>query len=646
MPKRSDHHIKDANAQLQAWVKDSVSPEVQAAKVQGWLKAAQPFILRWAEEVGQVDNLNDKTKALNEFFKYGVAALDMEDRAGYREVLCNALNIKATEWRDRIAPIREKERDEKSKAKKASGSEEDVTISTGGWLFDHFLGLEYDPEEDKTYFAVRYPDGRVEDRAERLDIDKRIYVPQPPNNIIRKRILLLPSQMTDLKSEEELLFATRAHNYKYFDCGSDETLEHLLMIYPLYSYMASQFRTVPYLRALGDYGTGKTRMLETIGPLCYQSIMTNAGSSASALFRILDLYQNSTLVLDEADFKDSSEASMIGKILNGGNRKGTAILKSEKNAMGNFDAEGYVVFGPKIIGMRKDFDDPATTSRCITKEMLPIQPHPRISPELPPLQIYENACLRIRNALFTYMMHNLQRDCDVSFEGMDGSIDERTKQITVSLLTVMKSEKGKEMVMNYMRLVTEERKGDRYEMFTARVLEGVILAWAWGPVSDREEDAGRVYLKDVSQATNLIVDEQNRRMGEADDDDKDGKESNKKMKSRKLTTIFKNYLNIKTLRATDGTHEYKGTKFINLADPDMLMRVRGLCERWGVEWRDSGSLSEGHTFTEDEDWMKKSQNSKMINLNGSSEGTKQLRDAWNGAKNGKFGDKSSNSEGE
>jgi hypothetical protein len=240
-------------------------------------------------------------------------------------------------------------------------------------------------------------------------------------------------------------------------------------------------------------------------------------------------------------------------------------------------------------------------------------------------------------------MHNLQKDCDVSFEGMDSAIDERTKQITVSLLTVMKSEKGKQMVMEYMKLVTEERKGDRYEMFTARVLEGVILAWAWGPVSDREEDAGRVYLKDVSAATNLVVDEQNRRMGEEDEgDDKDGKNSNRKMKSRKLSTIFKNYLNIKTLRATDGVPEYKGTKFINLADPDMLMRVKGLCERWGVEWRDSGSLSDAHAFSEEENWMKK-QRVITVDFNAPDPGFKSARKQWYGHENGSKG---ANSEGE
>lgn len=630
---KSNVHIKDANAQLQAWVKANLPQDQQAMKVAGWLKAAKPFIVHKAEQIGEIESLPEKTKALNDFFKVDVSALDVDDRAGYKETLLEALQIKSTEWRDRTTAIREKERDAKTAARKASKLDEDVTYSTGGWLFDHLLGLEYDPEDDRTYLAVRYPDGKIEDRVERLEINKQIIAPIPPNNTIRKKILLLPSQMVELRDEQDLLFATKRHNYEFFDCGSDETLEYLLMIYPFFTFMAGQFRTVPYLRALGDYGTGKTRMLETIGPLCYQAIMTNAGSSASALFRILDMYPESTLVLDEADFKDSSEASMIGKILNGGNRKGTAILKSEKNAMGNFDPEAYSVFGPKIIGMRKNFDDQATESRCITKEMSPIQPHPRISPELPPLQIYEAKCRNIRNALFTYRMHNLQRDCDVNFDGIDKSIDERTKQITVSLLTVMKSDEGKGLVQQYMKLVTEERKGDRYEMFTARVLEGIILAWAWGPVSDREEDKGRVYLKDVSLATNLVVDEQNRRMGEADESEDSDDDKKKKMKSRKLTDIFKKYLNIKSLRATDGTPEYKGTKFINMADPDMLLRVKGLCERWGVEWRDSGSLNAEHTFTEEEAWMKKP---TVINFMKSFDGGKKERKAWYGHEDGSF----------
>ena len=31
----------------------------------------------------------------------------------------------------------------------------------------------------------------------------------------------------------------------------------------------------PYLRALGDYGTGKTRFIQTVGVLCYRPMLVS-----------------------------------------------------------------------------------------------------------------------------------------------------------------------------------------------------------------------------------------------------------------------------------------------------------------------------------------------------------------------------------
>jgi hypothetical protein len=581
---KNNGFVKDANGILQDMVKRGVKVDEQIRQVNAWLAGAKPFIVYWAEEIGDIENVTDKNDALNDFFKNGVAVLSADDRAGFKDSLCEALKIRASQWTERLKNL--------NGSKKKNGKEEDEDepiYVTGGWLFEHFVGLEFDPDLDQTFFAVRFPDGHVEDRLERLKIGERKYLPMPANNIIRKRVILLPSEMTELKDESELLFAIKAHNARYFDFGADETFEQLCMIYPFFTYMARQFRTVPYLRALGDYGTGKSRLLKTMGPICYQPIMTNAGSSASSLFRILDLFTNSTLVLDEADFNNSDEASMIAKILNGGNEKGQPILRSEKNAMGNFDAAAFDVFGPKIIGMRKDFQDQATASRCLTKEMLPIMPHPRIPLDLPPVEIYEKECLGIRNALFTYMMHTMQKDCQVDLGAIDRAMDSRTAQVTVSLLTVMKSPKGRDLVLEYLKNVTEERKGERYATFTARVLEGIMLAWAWGPVSDRLEDADRVYLKDIAVATNQVVDDQNKQMGEGDEEDGDEKDKNRfKAKSRKLAHTMKTYLNLKTIRCTDGIPQYKGTNYVNMTLE--LERVKGLCERWAVDWKERGSV--------------------------------------------------------
>ncbi len=579
---------KDVNDLLKAWAAKGMDAKDQERQVQMWLANAKPWIVVWAQDIGEISNLSAKTEALNDFFKNGVAQLSADDRAGFKDAICEAAGIKSTQWNDRLKNLN-------GKVKKKGDDEEDdePVFSTGGWMFDWFLGLEYDPDQDKTFFAVRKPDGTVEDRVEKVTIQNVRVRPMPANNIIRKRVILLPSEMGELLPERDLLFAIKAHNARYFDFGADETFEQLCMVYPFFTYLARQFRTVPYLRALGDYGTGKSRLLKTIGPICFQPIMTNAGSSASSLFRILDLFTNSTLVLDEADFSNSDEASMIAKILNGGNEKGQPILRSEKNAMGNFDAAAFDVFGPKVIGMRKDFQDQATASRCLTKEMLPIQPHPSIPLDLPPVEVYEKECLGIRNALFTYMMHNIQKDCQVDLNSVSRAMDSRTAQVTVSLLTVMKSEEGRDLVRAYLANVTEERKGERYATFTARVLEGIMLAWAWGPVSDRPEDEERVYLKDIAAATNQIVDEQNKQMGEDDEffddkDGKDGKDGKPKAKSRRLSKTMKTYLNLKTVRATDGIDAYKGTYYVNMAVEKE--RVKGLCERWAVEWRERGSV--------------------------------------------------------
>lgn len=607
---------KDANAQLQEWTSKGVKPEDQARQVESWLRAAKPFILHWAEDIGEIGSMNERAEALTDFFKNGVAQLSPDDRIAFKDELCQAANIKSTQWTERIKSLNGHKKRDQDK------DDDEPIFTTGGWLFEHFLGLEYDQDLDQTFFAVRFPDGHVEDRQERVKIQNKRYVPMPANNIIRKRVILLPSEMTALESENALLFAIKAHNARYFDFGADETFEQLCMIYPFFTYLARQFRTVPYLRALGDYNTGKSRLLKTIGQISYQPIITNAGSSASALFRILDLFTNSTLVLDEADFDDSSEASMIAKILNGGNEKGQPILRSEKNEAGNFDAAAFDVFGPKIIGMRKDFHDQATSSRCLTKEMVPIQPHPRIPLDLPPVEIYEKECLGIRNALFTYMMHNIQKDKQVDLGAIDRAMDSRTAQVTVSLLTVMKSEEGRDLVRAYLKNVTEERKGERYGTFTARILEGIMLAWAWGPVSDRPEDAERIYLKDIAEATNLVVDEQNRQMGEeADDDEKEGSKKSFKAKSRKVASTMKTYLNLKTIRATDGIPEYKGTNYVNMTME--TERVKGLCERWAVEWRERGSASR----------------SQVIDVFKSSEGINKMREEW---KNTEFKPKSPN----
>ena len=53
------------------------------------------------------------------------------------------------------------------------------------------------------------------------------------------------------------------------------------------SWCYDVLNTVPYLRALGDYGTGKSRFEDIIGGLCYKPMFTNGAITPAVIYRVL-----------------------------------------------------------------------------------------------------------------------------------------------------------------------------------------------------------------------------------------------------------------------------------------------------------------------------------------------------------------------
>jgi len=305
---------------------------------------------------------------------------------------------------------------------------------------------------------------------------------------------------------------------------------------------------------------------------------------------LLDLYRG-TLVLNEADFGQSDEASIIAKILNGGTERGESITRVKKDSGGDFEIEAYDVFSCKVIATRKNFDDRAIESRCLTMEMVPMMPHPRIPQSLPPE--FDAQSRQLRNALTTYRLHNARENFPVDQEAGDRSLEPRLNQVTLSLLSTVKSEETRKKIRAFLRDYNERTRSERYAMTTARIVEGLARANAWGPVSAHASDEGRIYLKDIAFATNEIMDEQNRLMGELDESEdlttKDTKSTKKKMTSKSVSNTMKKYLQLRSERATDGANPaYKGTYFVSLGREQE--RIEALCERWGVTWLERGTL--------------------------------------------------------
>jgi hypothetical protein len=193
--------------------------------------------------------------------------------------------------------------------------------------------------------------------------DKVIYRP-PDHKLVKDRVVILPDAAQPYDSTEGLIHDIQCFIHSYIDTTA--FWESLLAHYVLLTWVYDAFQSLPYLRFIGEFGTGKTRYLEVAKLLCYRSVLVSGATSTAAVFRVLNMWRG-TFLFDEADFS-SDEFSEIVKILNNGYRQGAPVLRADGGGNREFMPTSYYVFGPKILATRNRFKDDALESRCLTFE--------------------------------------------------------------------------------------------------------------------------------------------------------------------------------------------------------------------------------------------------------------------------------------
>ena len=319
-------------------------------------------------------------------------------------------------------------------------------------LEDRIVETIYDSIKEETKFAV-YKDGEVEfldsittDKGEFYPLDSR-------SDIVNKRIVLFPSKPIEYENEEKLIKEIQNFIHRYLDISSD--YEQIASYYVLCSWLYDRFNELPYLRAIGDFGSGKSRFLQTIGSLCYRPIFTGGATTTAPIFRILDEIRG-TLILDEADLKMSDMTTDIIKILNMGYQKGGSVLRMGGKDMENLKA--FDVFSPKVIATRETFNDKALESRFLVEEMgrgklrtgIPL----RLGNEF-----YDEA-LNLQNKLLMWRFRNYKKE--LVFDEMDiEGVHPRLKQIVIPLMTIIESEEMKESLKDFVQKYNIELTADR-----------------------------------------------------------------------------------------------------------------------------------------------------------------------------------------
>lgn len=405
--------------------------------------------------------------------------------------------------------------------------------------------LLYDRAMRKTAFAVSGPDaGHSVESYVDLPTGERLVPYAADNNLITSGCVLLPSEVGDFRDKGDLVEGLRAFIRRYVDVSP--VFEEIAAHYVLLTWVYDAFGELPYLRARGDYGTGKTRFLLVIGSLCYKPFFASGASTVSPIFHILDAFRG-TLVLDEADFRFSDTTAELTKVLNNGTVDGLPVLRTMSNRHRELNPQAFRVFGPKLIAMRKSFLDPALESRFITEETGGRPLRADIPIHMPP-QMKEEA-RALRNALLAWRFrarHVVHSDASRLIEGAEP----RLNQSALALLSLVDDEGARNRIRSTLLHEYDSVKAERSESLEAAML--AVLMEAMEKCS-----ASAVPISEIAARFNAHAEAD---LGQA-------------MTNKWVGSFLRRRLHLKTMK-TSGTYAVPLTEW---------KRVKALAFRSGVE---------------------------------------------------------------
>lgn len=284
------------------------------------------------------------------------------------------------------------------------------------------------------------------------------------DDAVTKNFVGLADGVEDYGNAESLVIEVRKHIHKWLDISEDH--EILTSYYILFTWVYDRTSTVNYLSPMGDWGSGKTRYLQVIGGICYKPLMFTGSITTAPIFRLIERWKG-TLVIDEGDFKKSDEQADIMKIINSGFEKyGANIPRCNPNDVSKIDI--FNVFGPKLIGRRKRWNDQATESRCLTEIMIRTT-RKDIPPKLPK-EFYEEQRV-LRRKLLKFRLDNYFKIDDTYIDLGIPNMENRLKQAVSSLTSMFANvpemlDRFKSYIREYNEKLIEERSGS---------YEGIII---------------------------------------------------------------------------------------------------------------------------------------------------------------------------
>lgn len=325
----------------------------------------------------------------------------------------------------------------------------------------------FDPESGANYFIIYHTKTGYSYKDIAFVNDAGETVRPIPDPEVRDGFIGLPTTLEDYGTEEELDKCIERFVKLWLDIPSHD--RYLAVLNIRRSWIYDRFRTLNYLRALGEPGQGKSRYLDTLGAIHYKPMKTSGALTSAVLFRIIDKWRG-TIIIDEADLARGDETADITKIINVGFEAGTPIQRCDPNDPSKIDF--FNVFCPKVISTRKPFADQATETRCLTTTMRGTN-----RKDIPPTltKEFDREVLSLRNKLLLWRFRNYTTiDPDAALKIPFEGIEPRLRQVSVGFVALFAHKPAEvDRFLNYLRDYQRNLVEERSSTFEGSIVKAV-----------------------------------------------------------------------------------------------------------------------------------------------------------------------------
>lgn len=376
-------------------------------------------------------------------------------------------------------------------------------------------------KKDRTGGLLIYDEvtGKIEE-ADSFEHEGKIYTPDINSELILNSIVKIPKGVSEYRTTEDLISNLHKYLNKYVDI-EDEIDRDIVLTYVLLTWVYQRFSSIPYLRVIGDYGTGKSRLLKVLN-ICYKSIYTSGNASEAPIFRLVHKY-GGTLIIDEAELsRRNDRCEGIKEILRFGKDSDGVVARCDGT---NFEVKTYKVFGPKILGSRRSYNDDALESRMINIRMRETK-YDHIPLNLD-VEEFEVDSERIRSKLLLWSFRNYFRiDTNVYINYVDRTVSKRINEMNSPLICIRHWDK--DFIEGLLAKAKEKYQSlmeDKSLSIEAEILKEVLRL--------SEGNSKDPLLKDISENLSEL--------------------RSKKYSSRFIASIIRDNLGLITSHSRDGT---------------------------------------------------------------------------------------------